>query len=461
MPGVKRWAPWFLMAVGLCFVLFAGRSSSPMLLQDTDTATLLRALRAEDDPLAWFTQDWPLQNHFYRPISTLSFYVDDVVSRDEGARSAATFGRTNALLACCCVLLMFWLVRELTDVPWMTGVATLLFGLWHFNGDLLRLVQSGLAWLGPLCLLGLLRGGRAKIGDCLLAFLGCSFFATQLGPVSEFSGRIVHWLPGRTASVMTVFALASLAMYARSIRRSSIVVPSSATAEDLPATKSSTVSGLGAAWPWIVGAGVCMALAFGSYEQAVMLPALAVGVWVFFRVRGMRGTWWPHVVFWLLLVGYLAVRSRYVPSDVSGYQAQQLRTGPGVWIVLGEYLAPALYWTYSSVASFGGAFLLLLTSEFWSPVLAIAGNVATYFRAWNERTRWWFFSFLLLSALAFLPMAWLQPFGHYHYLPSVFRAVYVVLLGTAVWRMVLSAASLPELQAPSRPCPAPGSLLRP
>ena len=69
---MKRWAPWFLVVAGLCALLFAGRTESPSLLEDTDTVALLTRLREVRDPMAWFKGDWPLQNHFYRPISTLT-----------------------------------------------------------------------------------------------------------------------------------------------------------------------------------------------------------------------------------------------------------------------------------------------------------------------------------------------------------------------------------------------------
>jgi hypothetical protein len=343
-------------------------------------------------------------------------------------------------------------------------LATLLFGAWHLGESLLLPLETAITWLAPLCLLGLLRGGIKNLWPCVAASLGCVFLATQLDPVAAFSGRIVHWLPGRTASVMCVFALAGLACYARHVRLSSRFFPPAATAEDLPATKSATVGSLTtiANVSLLVCAFLGVALALASYEQAVMLPALAFGIWLLFRLRGFRSAWWPHLVFWLVLVAYLLLRSQIVPSDVSGYQEQQLRTGPGVWIVLGEYLAPFVYWTYSNVVSFGGAFILMLTPEFWSPVLAIFGNVASYVAAWKDRPwRWWFVGFLLLSLFAFLPMAWLQPFGHYHYLPSVFRAAFVVALAAVVLRLVVSAASLPSIRAPLRRDPAPGSLPRP
>lgn len=465
---MKRWLPWFLPVLSVAFLVFAGRSTSPDLLQDTDSAAIIQGIAEERDPLAWFKQDWPLKNHFYRPVSTFAFYWDwirtDPSDRPLRPSDASTFGTTNAVLAVVCILLCFWMLREVTDSPLITGLGALFFGVWHLGESVWRPVETMVTWLAPLCLLGVLRGGRRKVWPCVLAALGCLFLSSQLSPVELFSGRIVHWLPGRTASVMTVFALASIAMYARYVRCSAKFVPPPAASDDVPLTKSARIEPISGIKLTLLlcGSFVCLALALGSYEQAVMVPALAVGVWLLFRLRGLVSAWWPHVIFWGLLVGYMVLRSQLVPGDVSGYQEQQLRTGPGVWIVLGEYFAPFVYWTYTWFMSFGGAFILLLTAEFWPPVFTIAGNVSTYIRAWKDRPwKWWFVGFLLLSFVAFLPMAWLQPFGHYHYLPSAFRAAFVVALAAVVLRLVTTAASLPEVRAPQRLGPAPGSLLRP
>jgi hypothetical protein len=355
-------------------------------------------------------------------------------------------------------------MRELTDSPVVTGVSSLVFAMWHLGESWVRPVTAIVAWLPLVAVLGLFRGIKEKALVCVAAAVAATFLSTQLGPVDQFSGRIVHWLPGRTASVMTVFALLSLAMYARYVRCSATTLRKPASSEDVPATKSAQAIRASATSQLLLicGSVVALALALGSYEQAVMVPSLALGVWLVFRLRGYASAWWPHIVFWALLFGYLFLRSRLVPSEVSGYQDQQFRTGPGVWIVLGEYLLPMVYWLYSQAVSFGGAWILLLTTELWSPLLAALGNAATYLGAWRDgQWRWWFFGFLLFAFVAFLPMAWLQPFGHYHYLPSVFRAAFVVALGAVVLRLVASAVSPLELRAPQRSGPAPGSLLRP
>jgi hypothetical protein len=443
--------------VALAALVWGSRSESPDLLKDTDTVALLNGLEAHHDPAHWFTHDWPLENHFYRPVSTLVFYFDWA-----SGGSAAQFGRTNALLASLCVLLAFWLFRELTDSPWMTGVASALFAAWHLGPAALDWARLSLAWLAPLCLLGVLRGGLTKLLPCALASLGCLFLASQVVPVAEFDYRIVGWLPGRTASVMTVFALVSLAYYARFVRTTAVTVLRPATATDLPATKS-TVVAQADSQPALLVVLCCLSLllALGSYEQAVMVPALLFGVWLLSTLQGRKSAWWPHVAFWAVLGIYLVLRARFVPGDASGYQEQQFRTGPGVWIALGDYLLPGAYLLFANLATLTDGALLLLTSGFWSPVLTGIGNVTTYLRAWTSAAvRWPLFGHLLLAFVAFLPMAWLHPFGHYHYLPSVFRAGYAVVLALLVARLVASAASLPELRAPARHGPAPGSLLR-
>jgi hypothetical protein len=320
------------------------------------------------------------------------------------------------------------------------------------------------AWGWVVCLIGLLRGRGEKLLPIVLASCGCLFLSDSLLPVADFGGWVLEWIPGRTASVMTAFALLSLASYARVVRLSARREHSPATSVDVPATKSATVGGM---WGvqravFLSLSAVGLVLALGSYEQAVMLPALLFGVWLMFWLRGYRSAWWPHAVFWALLAGYLSLRYQLVPSDVSGYQTQQLRTGPGVWVSIVNYTMPSLYWLYMLGGTLSAGLMVVNTTVFWSPVAGFVGNVAALVRGWTSRDqRWLFVGFFLLSFFAFLPMAWLKHFGHYHYLPSALRAPFVVLMFVAVFRLVASAVSLPELRAPERRGPAPGSLLRP
>lgn len=431
-----------------------------MLLQDTDTVALLNRIREVKDPMAWFKGDWPLQNHFYRPISTLTFEWDNARFGDD----AAGYGRTNAIIAVVCIVLLFWLLRELTDSPWLAGVSTVLFGVWHLGSSYFSLLATALLWLAPLCLLGVLRGGKQKIAPCAVAALGCLFLSSQLLPVEPFSERILDWLPGRTASVMTVFALISMAAFARYVRLSGKRAPMKASVDDVPDSKHapSPVEPSKFVWLWVLVALAGVVLALGSYEQAVMLPAAMVGVAILFAVRGQRSAFWPHVCFWLLIVGYYFLRLQVLPAESSGYQDQQFRSGSGMFIILGEYALPGIFALYMTLPGLFAGPAILLTGSFWMPVLTAVGNFTTYWRAWGDRNlRWLVFGFLSLSFVTYLPMAWLKDFGHYHYWPSALRAPFVVLLFVLVMKLVASAASLPELRAPARRRPAPGSLLRP
>lgn len=67
---------------------------------------------------------------------------------------------------------------------------------------------------------------------------------------------------------------------------------------------------------------------------------------------------------------------------------------------------------------------------------------------------------LSLAWLAYLPMAWLKLFEHYHFWPMAMRSLYVVVLGWAAVEATISAGSPRALKAPPRPNPAPGSLPR-
>ncbi len=442
-----------------CGWIFASRSTGPAQLQDSDTVALLDAVRARNDPLSWFAGDWPLENHFYRPLPTLTFEIDNALHANDGSG----YGITSALIAIACVLLLFWLLRELTDSPVFTGLSTLLFAVWHVNPGFCEPAKPLFLMLAGLCLLGVLRGGRKKLGVCVIAALTCLFLGSQLSPIEHFSARIVHWLPGRTASVMAFFALVALASYARYVRVTSVVRPADPASTDVPATKSHRQSfPSGKANLWLIAAFVGLLCAFASYEQSVTLPALLTGVWLLFSLNGKKSAWWPLTVFWLLLVAFFVFRMNILPPEASGYQQQQFRTGPGVWISLGDYLIPGLFATYLSMQGATLTTILLVDGTPVAKALTLLGNLVSMVKAYTDREqRLYFFAFLLFAFGAFMPMAWLKPFGHYHYFASAFRAAYAVTLSIVVLRLVASAVSLPEIRAPRRPDPAPGSLLRP
>lgn len=520
--SMKRRLPLLLTLLS-CIPLWLARSSVPSMLADSDTAVLLDAIRKRGSPLSWFGGDWPLGNHFYRPVSTLFFELDNRLYSDQ----AWGYGLTQVLLSTACVLALYWFVRELVN-PWFACLAASLFALWHVDwGDALGFGMPYLAcavlvmavvrrlampvWKGGLEteVKGSWRNLRWEVilGPLALTFLGTELLGHPL------RWRIVEWLPGRTASVMTLFALISLAAYARYERlrsptwrghparagedfgggrrqvASGTGLPSPApgslgqlpvlwrrrgaggevvgmagnegggrqdasgtTAEspyDLPATKSTETyrEPPRSNFVWAVLACLALALALGSYEQAVMLPAAILGVAVMFRILGKQPQWGWQVAFWGLLLGYLVLRRSLVPSEVSGYQAQQFRDGPGVWLSLSDYIVPAWRPIQSILVNLDMGTGLLFLPGFYATLIATAANVSALPVLRGSRVGVCALGGFLISIFAFLPMAWLKPFDHYHYWPMAMRSVFVVALGMAAGSWCLRALAPPAMQS--------------
>src|SRR5947209_6221642 len=74
--SMKRWGIALLAVILACVPILLSHVTTHQLLQDSDTAFLLKTVRERQAPLSWFTGDWPLGNHFYRPVSTLTFEMD-------------------------------------------------------------------------------------------------------------------------------------------------------------------------------------------------------------------------------------------------------------------------------------------------------------------------------------------------------------------------------------------------
>jgi hypothetical protein len=450
---VKRWTVALVAAILAAVVVFASRSTSPALLQDTDTAVALAKIRERHDPLSWFAGDWPLENHFYRPISTLVFEIDNRLYGDQ----PAGYATTNALLCALCVLLAFWLFRELTDRPLLSAAATLIFAEWHLGkldvaGSVLQLLLL-VALVG-----GVLRHGFriSRYAPAVLVLMAAQTWFNMAAPIR---GRTIDWIPGRTATTMTVFCLIALAAYARYERLGAERVKATPGPLDPPATRNTEIAqGKGSAG-WAALSLVALTLALGSYEQAVMLPACLLAVACAFRWRGYRVRWGWQAPAWALLVGYLILRTVLIPREVSSYQDQQLRFGPGVYLTLVDYVMPSLGTLWALATSFEGGWLGLMTSAPYYALLAFARDAVTVVKArrhWVLALAGWG-----MSLLAFLPMAWLQPFDHYHYWPLAMRALFVAVLGWIGVELTVTAWSPQGTSAPPRPGPAPGSLPRP
>jgi hypothetical protein len=440
-----------VVALLSCVPILLSRATHPGILNDSDTKVLLLAIRERQNPWAWFLGDWPLENHFYRPVSTLFFELDNALY----GSAAWGYGLTNALLAVGCTLTLMWFLRELTDRPLVSAASTALFALWTVRmPSLVMWVIGGLAL--AVIFAGIWRHGKS-LGYWAPALLVLYFLTVELWPSANLQGLIVGWIPGRTASSMTLFLLGSLAAYARYERVSASRQAASPGPLDPPATKG-TSRAAASKFPWLLPplAAFLLALALGAYEQAVMGPALLLGTAVSFRIRGFRPRWGWQALFWGLLAAYLVFRAVYVPTEPSGYQLQQFRKGPGVMQDLAGYILPIAAWISPFMASLSIGLGALILSTFWSTLAFAAAHVVTFF---ESRRHWQLvLTGYALSVLAFLPMAWLKRFDHYHYLPLAFRALFVVMVGVVALELVARAVSPPTAHTPPRTEPAPGSL---
>lgn len=475
---VKRWGPWLTICLLAAGWVLSLRSTRPELLADSDTRVLLYALHREPNPWVWFARDWPLENHFYRPVSTLSFWLDyqtRVAPRLPAGRlseaefmaalariapeAAPGFGWTNAWLCALCVVLSFWLVRELSEIPWHAAGASLLFASWH---------GGGIAWLASVIVvlswsswLGLARGA-GKWRDVLPAWLGGLFLAATLGPTSSFGQHAERWIPGRTATVMTAACLCAMAAFCRWARLSWSRRVRPMRADSTPSTRMSVQTAPSRfSFLWLVASSVAVALALGSYEQAVMLPIVLLGCALILFAKDLRPRWWGLAPAFVLLFAYAALRFLVVPAGSSAYQEQQLRPTASALRSLAELVLPGSSETSPIFIGLGVGWEIVLTATFWASVILLVGNVAFWWLIWKDRRRFETLGWFGVSILAFLPLAWVQQvFGHYHYWSSALFAGFWVLAIAAFLGGWATAISPPEFRAPPRPGPAPGSLPR-
>lgn len=463
---MKRWGIAGVVVFLLCIPLLLVRASTQGLLEDTDTRVLLEAIDRRSNPWSWFAGDWPLENHFYRPVSTLFFEFDRALFGSD----ATGYGWTNFLLAVACVAALFWLVAELSRSPLIAAATSGLLALWLSKPAWIDSTE-GLWWLiGFGALVGSF-GGKRSPKRGLVAFGLCAFVAVIVGgPTDDLPFFIVQWLPGRTASTFTLFALASMACYARFERLTTSKPLPLATPFDVPATRSAPPPREPVPYDrvWLGLSVVACLMAFGCYEQAVMLPAALLGVAVSLKLQGYRVRWSCAALFWALLVGYLALRSSVLPSGVSRYQDQQFRDGAGVIYSLLAYLIPCARVALEGISTLQlGASALFVATPYTSAI-ATLGNFFAAGKLWSgnvrlprDQTAILALTGLALGFIAFLPMAWLKHFGHYHLWPMALHAMFVVAMAVLALKAVVSAWSPRAIQAPQRLSPAPGSLPRP
>ena len=460
---MNRWRWAFLLVLLAALPIWLSRSSHPSMMADTDTVAILQGIEARQDPLSWFGGDWPLGNHFYRPITTLVFELDNALHPG----SAAGFGATNALLAIACVIVLFWFLREFTDNVGMSAAASVLFAVWVAHPYLLgRPAEMLGVGIGAVALgVSLLPGRRPLLG--LAGMFAAWYAAFEVGGLLQIRGGSLDWIPGRTATTMTIFALAAMAAYARFERLGAVRVQLAPTATDQPATKSSGVfvPPSRRSWVWAIVAILGIALALGSYEQAVMLPACLFGLAVAFRMRGWKVRWGWQMAFWAVLLGYFLLRRAVLPPGTSGYQLQQYRSSWDVLYTVIDYLFPAgrNLLVVANQLDLGFASLMLTQTPNVGRILAHAIAYGTSIRRPLPLLNQTALTAYLLSAIAFLPMAWLKQFpsyNHYHFWSLSLRSLFAVAMIGLTAQLLKRAVTPRAIQAPPRLVPAPGSLPR-
>jgi hypothetical protein len=314
-------------------------------------------------------------------------------------------------------------------------------------------------WLILIFIVGRMVANRQFSWSSLLVGIGGFYVWARLTDIpSHVSEHTVYWLPGRTATSMTIFALIALASYVRFERLGAEVLPAKESGPlDPPATRSSIARGEPKNhFGWFALACISTVLALGAYEQAVMIPTMIfiLGVWL--RIQGFQTRFSFQIVFWGILLAYVVYRVQIIPVAPSGYQKQQFRHGPGLWIDIFNYVLPGLFGLFAALNSFSTGIFALLTDTVWTPVGWFFANVS----AWVSIRRAIVKPLiaLLLAVFAYLPMAFLKQFGHYHYLPAAMLTLFVITLFEAYWPLLVGAISPSAIQAPRRAERAPGSL---
>ena len=450
-----------LLALLICLPLLVLRAQSHDLLKDSDTNFLIFKLNEYNNPLRWFTHDWPLENHFYRPISTLFFEFDNRLHPG----SSVGFGFTNALICVFASLSLYWLLCELKRSIPVALAGTALFVMWTLNGWFLGYwlptVVSNIPFILFFLVLIRMVADRRFRWDSLITAVAGGFVWNQITPnLSDMSNRTMYWLPGRTATSMTIFALVALASYVRFERLGAASLPQrDAGPLDPPATRSNIQRAEPYnAWGWLILSAVASVIALGAYEQAVMIPTLIFMLGVWLRVSGYQTRFAFQTLFWALLVGYLIYRVQIIPVQPSGYQKQQFRTGAGFQIDILNYVLPGYFGLTAALSTLAVSFLSVLNESFWSAIGSFASNVSAWFsirKAFLKPAL-----ALALALFAYLPMAFLKQFGHYHYLPAAILTLFVISLFESYWPKLISAVSPQAIQAPKRLDRAPGSLPR-
>lgn len=387
--------------------------------ENLDTRVILQRLQQPHSAWEWFTGDWVLGNGFYRPLPSMLYQLDYWL----WGENLLAWKWTNGVLAVLNALLIVWFVWALSARRELALISGLVFTFWQSG-----LIPEPSFWLGWIGLAwGALWGWR--MGNWRRGLLwGCVAFALveemRFVPslpdihTQSFAYRAVGWIPGRTATLLTLFALLTLTgscLYARTGKFR---------------------------WAMLGLAGFVGALL--SYEQAVVLPILMglCGLSVLFvqsstavsrdaDVKKKRTNRKPVIralalplLCLLLLLPYFAFYRTHIPTRTEYHQQRikRLRTLPETGLY---WLVPTGREAFIQIdVAYTAPFNLLLPS-FWMGLLSLIAYLVALREGLRTRFGWlgW-----LGSLLAYAPLMPVLPLTHYYYLSACFRALWVGIL---------------------------------
>ncbi len=381
-----------------------------------DQRVLLQQLRSEGSPITkWFVSDWPLYNGFYRPLPTVSFAIDDAIFHSDLNK----YKIQNWLIAFASSLVLLWLVWELFYDRALAAGSAIVFAAWQ-NG-----LENWLPLYWLLLSLGLLIAiyGLAFGASRRLWWLVCAgaviFLGRELSLVLQssdinqrsFDFRVVGWPVGRTATLMTLFSLSSLFAFCKyeRLRRPQ----------------------------WAILSIALLAMAIGSYEQVVVVPALLLACAIALRLQSVSVRWVWHVIPWVMIATYIWLHQAFLEVD-SRYRGQAMRGIRGGirdiigWIFPARRDLPMLAQVFEQYI---GIYALAM-ELYWKALVDFLANVCGLIVA---RRRLLQASFGLLCAVgSYAPMSFQHTLGHYFHLPLAFRAIFVVALLLATFELLLS-----------------------
>ncbi len=382
--------------------------ASAPLRSDTDTVAMLDAMRDTGGLQGWwqwFTGDWFLHNGFYRPVTCLSLLLDYSLYGEAGWG----YRLTNWLLAVLTALGVYallprflrrWFGQVLRDdrhIHLVSLAGAIVLSLQQTN--YLHGVRHVSAWL--LVAGWLVWQNRQLRAEGWKELLRAHWWRVWLGAGAFFWGwdrlvfsnfeRLMVWVPSRTALLSTclaVWGLSSLVRWGDTGR-----------------------------FGYLLGAILLYAGACGAYEQPLGLVLMALVLAIAMRREWSWKGWLAFGAVAVVAVGVVALRFALLPTTLTGYQQQQLRSAPHLGLLhLMETVLPgvasAQYWALVGLDPY-----LFFFRSAWDRLiadLALAGVLVALVRCWR-----WFGWWLAWHLITYLPMSLLHPFEHYQYLPQV------------------------------------------